>query len=819
MSSHTRRGIGRRRRALLLTAATPAGQAAGAAGAGAKPQAVPRSQWLFEPKHGLAIVRKKLKYGELLREIRQGRVRDVLFFDNDHLMENEEDFTPVEGPCLVLFRDGHVEQAYIPPYDVRMQCAMETHGVRADRIATPMTAKDYKLYVPVGRVTKTFLTALPIIALGVAYAATQFAAFLKGDLDDRKKILAADIRKEKELEMQREADDLAMEARTLATMGWSVEEIVAELKRINVPFNLEYVTKLVAEERAKAAGAAKGPVYTYNTEAEQQAEALRKAKEAPSGEASDFDKAAEFGRLRTVKVQQAAAQDDTEREVAQEMAVRMRQAQRNMKGVKLQYTEAGRITFDDVAGIGDAKVELMEVVDFFLKPERFRRSGAKIPKGVLLCGPPGTGKTLLARAVAGEARVAFLSLNASEFVEMFVGVGASRVRDLFSQARTLAPAIIFVDEIDAVGRVRGGAMGNDERDQTLNQLLSEMDGFSARSAVIVMAATNRRDVLDPALTRPGRFDRIIYVGKPDFEGRIEILKVHLEKRLEDGRRRPHTLTEEQLHAMSFETREFSGAMLASLVNSAALAAGRSGREAVTFDDLEQALEEERLGPRREPYSDDRSMRLAVQEGATALVCSLLPAIEPVVLVTIVPREKYPLGQTVCKVNEQRERTRMFTRRYLEEQLLTVLAGRAAEELVYGLDEVSTINQRRLIMARRIVTKLVAAAAMSDAPVVGPRTLTQPYDMGGRTLLQVFPRRYTNEMQYGANVEMERLLNEAAGNVRALLQRNRAALDVIVSTLTVKGAGSLSGDEVRAIVREHGCPEDLRWLQEEAASFM
>jgi ATP-dependent metalloprotease FtsH len=401
-----------------------------------------------------------------------------------------------------------------------------------------------------------------------------------------------------------------------------------------------------------------------------------------------------------------------------ERARTLKAAQAALKGVKLQYTDAAEaVFFEDVAGIGDAKVELQEVVDFFRKPERFRASGSRIPRGVLLCGPPGTGKTLLARAVAGEAGVGFLSLNASEVVEMFVGVGASRVRDLFATARAMAPAIIFIDEIDSVGRLRGGAQGNDERDQTLNQMLSEMDGFDSGASVIVMAATNRKDILDPALVRPGRFDRSVLVPLPDYQGRIEILRVHLG-------RRPHDPGMD-LHEVAFETRQYSGAQLANLVNIAATVAAAAGREEIVGGDLVRALEEERLGPARAPYGEPARRRLAVMEGATALACTLLPAIEPVAVVTIAPREKHPLGQTVVTANEGRELTQVFTRRYLEEQLVTVLAGRAAEEAVYGADGMSTIQQRRLVLARRIAAKLVVSAAMAGGEALGPRTLSSP----------------------------------------------------------------------------------------------
>ncbi len=489
---------------------------------------------------------------------------------------------------------------------------------------------------------------------------------------------------------------------------------------------------------------------------------------------------------------------------------KLKAAQRQLKGVKLQYTEAAEaVFFEDVAGIGDAKVELQEVVDFFRKPERFRASGAKIPRGVLLVGPPGTGKTLLARAVAGEAGVAFLSLNASEFVEMFVGVGAARVRDLFSTARAMAPAIVFIDEVDSVGRVRGGAQGNDERDQTLNQMLSEMDGFDGGAQVVVMAATNRKDILDPALVRPGRFDRTVLVPLPDYAGRIEVLKVHLARRAHD----PAI----DLHEVAFETRQFSGAQLANLVNMAATAAGEAGRESVTAPDLLAALEHDRVGAARARYGPAARRRLAVMEGATALACTLLPAIERVQRVTVEPREKFPLGQTVVAAAEGRELTQLFTRRYLEEQLLTVLAGRAAEELIYGADEMSTIHQRRLVLARRIAAKLVVSSGMAPGPEIGPRALSAPRPGGGRAVAQLVPRFVPPSAAVAADDRMAALLAAAYAEAGALLARNRGALDALVEALLARG--TLDGDEVRALVEAHGAAEDLAAREAERGEFL
>jgi len=747
-------------------------------------------------------VRQKISYSELLRDIRTEKVKEVSWFTGLPAGDSY-----LEGPCLVIYKDGTVKQSCVPSVDRRIPFAMESHKVVASLV--PPTPREIFAPAPVAPsefVVDIFSKVIPFAALLLVYAAATYAAYLKGDAEDRKKLRQKD-RMEKEMQKMEEKEDvLANEATTMALMGVGVEEICTSLDRLGVPYEradieaeVENARKKNLEIAAKESQRA-GPELIFNSKAAEQAAYNRQAKkDNEDAEKDQMEEAEQFLKMSTVKVQKAKTKPKQE-----ELRQKMRAAQRRMKGVNLQYMKDETVLFDDVAGIGAAKEELMEVVDFFLKPERFRESGSRIPKGVLLCGPPGTGKTLLARAVAGEAGVAFLSLNASEFVEMFVGVGASRVRDLFSQARALAPAIVFIDEIDAVGRIRGGAQGNDERDQTLNQMLSEMDGFDADSGVIVMAATNRKDVLDPALIRPGRFDRIILVDRPDFNGRIDILKVHLD-------RRPYA-ADVDLRELAFETQRFSGAQLANLVNTASMIAGRDARESVTHRDLEEALDLERLGPKRRQYGEVMRRRMAVQEAATGLVCTLLPAIEPVLSISIIPREQYPMGQTVLKVNEARELNRQFTRRYLEEQLLTVLAGRAAEELTYGFDELSSVNQRRLVTARRIVTKLVVSAAMTDNPGIGPRTVSVPYYPGGRTLFQIVPDRvsgYTHEVVEG---EMYSMLNDGFAKVKDMLARNRTAFDKLVQMLLEKE--EISGDEVRDVLEELGDAGDLEWRNKE-----
>ena len=750
---------------------------------------------MYEPKYGLPVVRQQLNYSQLLRAVREEQVEEILFFTH-------RSFSGLEGPCLVSLRDGSTAKAIIPPDDARISYAMETHGVKGRRLPIAPTAVELTPAKPMAAAISNFLTnVLPYLAVAAVYVATTYVKWQKGDAADRIKIKKREEDEKRRKEEEDRADRFLLDAEILAGQGWSVDAIMDKMGRAGVTVDRDQVEMVVARVHTDPDDV-KTPFFNQDSEQQLADEAaFREKMREAAAETDPNAQAEEFRKMKTVRIQKA--QDPSKMR-------KLKAAQRQLKGVKLQYTDAQEaVFFDDVAGIGDAKVELQEVVDFFTKPERFRASGSKIPRGVLLCGPPGTGKTLLARAVAGEAGVSFLSLNASEFVEMFVGVGASRVRDLFSTARSMAPAIIFIDEIDSVGRIRGGAKGNDERDQTLNQMLSEMDGFDSDSQVIVMAATNRKDILDPALIRPGRFDRSVFVPLPDYNGRIEILKVHLSTRAHDP-----TI---DLHEIAFETRQYSGAQLANLVNLAATVAGLAGREEIFTDDMMKALENERLGPVRTSYGEKARQRLSVMEGATALLCTLLPAIEPVTSVTIQPREKYPLGQTIVKANEGRELTQAFTRRYLKEQMLTVLAGRAAEEVVYGADELTTMQQRRLVLARRIATKLVVSSGMEQGEEIGPRTLSIPKAQGSRSLLQLVPRFTPPELQAAANQRMGDLLAASYEEAKAMLVRNRAALDRISAVLMEKN--SMSGEEVRRIVEEVGCRSDLHRRTAEKSLFL
>ena len=429
-----------------------------------------------------------------------------------------------------------------------------------------------------------------------------------------------------------------------------------------------------------------------------------------------------------------------------------------------------KVTFADVAGADEEKAELQELVDFLREPQKFIDLGARIPKGVLLVGPPGTGKTLLARAVAGEAGVKFLSISGSDFVELYVGVGASRVRDLFDQAKKESPAIVFIDEIDAVGRQRGAGLGggHDEREQTLNQLLVEMDGFAANEGVIVLAATNRQDILDPALLRPGRFDRQVYVGRPDMKGREEILRVHT-------RNKP--LAEDvDLREIARETTGFTGADLENLMNEAALRAARRDQPFITLADIQESVIKVIAGPEkksRAQIEEDRRIT-AYHEAGHAVVSHALPTQDPVHQITIVPRGQ-AAGMTINRPQEDRSHV---TRQRLVETLSTLLGGRAAEETALGFVCTGAVSdlQRCTEIARDMVTKY----GMSEK--LGNVTFSTGHDevFIGRSMAQAKP--YSEATAALIDSEVKALIDAAFDRSREILARDRDKLELVARFL-------------------------------------
>jgi cell division protease FtsH len=458
---------------------------------------------------------------------------------------------------------------------------------------------------------------------------------------------------------------------------------------------------------------------------------------------------------------------------------------------RLLSTQQKKVTFKDVAGVDEAKEELHEIIEFLREPQKFQKLGGRIPKGVLLVGPPGTGKTLLARAIAGEANVPFFSISGSDFVEMFVGVGASRVRDLFEQGKKNAPCIIFIDEIDAVGRHRGAGLGggHDEREQTLNQLLVEMDGFESNEGVILIAATNRPDVLDPALLRPGRFDRRVVVPRPDVGGREAILKVHTKK---------IPLAEDvDISVLARGTPGFSGADLANLVNEAALLAARQNRKQVIMVDFEASKDKVLMGPERKSLilSEEEKQNTAYHEGGHALVASLVPLADPIHKVTIIPRGM-ALGVTMQLPLDDKH---TYTRDYLEAQLTIMMGGRAAEEIF--LNHITTGAGNDIEQATELARRMVCEFGMSD---LGPLAYgkNQQEIFLGRDLST--HRDFSEATAIKIDQEVKKFVENGYQRAKTILTENREALLRIAQALLVREV--LDASEVRLLIEGKPLPE-------------
>jgi cell division protease FtsH len=459
---------------------------------------------------------------------------------------------------------------------------------------------------------------------------------------------------------------------------------------------------------------------------------------------------------------------------------------------RLLTDATSKVTFDDVAGVDEAKEELEEIIDFLKDPQRFQRLGGKIPKGVLLMGPPGTGKTLLARAIAGEANVPFFSISGSDFVEMFVGVGASRVRDLFEQGKKHAPCIIFIDEIDAVGRHRGAGLGggHDEREQTLNQLLVEMDGFESNEGVILIAATNRPDVLDPALTRPGRFDRQVVVPNPDIKGREGILKVH-------SKNIP-VADDVELEIVARGTPGFSGADLANLVNEAALLAARKDRASVTMDDFEDAKDKVLMGTERRSMiiSDEEKRITAYHEAGHTLVAKMIPGADPIHKVTIIPRGR-ALGLTQQLPIDERH---TYPKDYLTDRIAILLGGRVAEEIVLKMQTTGAGND--IERATELARKMVCEWGMSGE--MGPLSFGKKEEQIflGREIAQ--HRDYSESTAIKIDDEVKKLVSEAHDRTTDILTENLDFLHKLAVALLEREV--LGGEEIDMIIHGEKLPE-------------
>ncbi len=455
---------------------------------------------------------------------------------------------------------------------------------------------------------------------------------------------------------------------------------------------------------------------------------------------------------------------------------------------KLLTERHGRVTFEDVAGVDEAKSDLQEIVEFLRDPQKFQRLGGRIPRGALLVGPPGTGKTLLARAIAGEANVPFFTISGSDFVEMFVGVGASRVRDMFDQAKKNAPCIIFIDEIDAVGRHRGAGLGggNDEREQTLNQLLVEMDGFEANEGIILIAATNRPDVLDPALLRPGRFDRQIVVPNPDVAGREKILRVHM--------RKVPLAPDVDAKTIARGTPGFSGADLANLVNEAALLAARRNKRLVTQQEFEDSKDKVMMGAERRSMimTEEEKLATAYHEAGHALVNLLVPGNDPLHKVTIIPRGR-ALGVTMSLP----ERDKLsYSKQWCEARIATMFGGRVAEQLIYGEDHLNTGASSDIMQATELARRMVTEWGMSEK--LGPLRYNENQQevFLGHAITQ--RQNMSEETAKVIDEEIRRIVTEGEKKAREVLSANRDKLEAITQALMEYE--TISGEEVQGLMR-------------------
>jgi len=456
---------------------------------------------------------------------------------------------------------------------------------------------------------------------------------------------------------------------------------------------------------------------------------------------------------------------------------------------KFQMEPNTGVKFDDVAGVDEAKQDFQEVVEFLKRPEKFTAVGAKIPKGVLLVGPPGTGKTLLAKAIAGEAGVPFFSISGSEFVEMFVGVGASRVRDLFKKAKENAPCIVFIDEIDAVGRSRGTGVGggNDEREQTLNQLLTEMDGFEGNTGVIVVAATNRVDILDAALLRPGRFDRQVTVDVPDLKGRVEILKVHA--------RNKQLAEEVSLQEIALRTPGFSGADLSNLLNEAAILTGRRNKEVVSLKEIDDSVDRIVAGMEGTPMTDSKAKSLvAYHEIGHAICATLTPGHDAVQKVTLIPRGQAK-GLTWFLPNDDPS---LISKSQLQARVVGALGGRAAEEVIFGKDEVTTGASGDLQQVSSMAKQMVTNFGMSD---IGPWSLQDPSAASGDMVMRMMAKNSMSEkLLEDIDAAVKKISDEGYKDALRIIRENREMIDVICEELCI--VETMSGDRFREIVSQY-----------------
>jgi len=682
-----------------------------------------------------------------------------------------------------VYQDGRVAYCQVAPYNTEVYDLTQVVGLEIKPTMPEPASHTLAAVGDRASAVKTFIAGYGLPSLGVftVWAIVFYMQRFRGDWEDRQKIL--ELERAEEAQRQAEKGDPRI----------AVLEEVYEKLDVNDPQR----DTIKREIRNRKAAIARRNMDKKDASA-------KAAEGDQMGAANAFMKVG----VKVVKKKKKSAVDDEEGEEGEEVEEEESEKKTTKKGAKKGRVntkmklrdESETVTFDDVAGIGTAKVELQEVVDFFLKPEKFKASGSKVPKGVLLTGPPGCGKTLLARAVAGEAGATFFSLAASEFVEMFVGVGAARVRDLFTQAKKQAPSIIFIDELDAVGRPRGGGgSGNDERDQTLNQLLVELDGFGSDTQIVCIAATNRVDVLDKALVRAGRFDRKIVIPKPDYNGRKEILQVH-------AKNKP-VAPDIDWNLVSGETEGFSGAALASVVNIAALQAAKKSRSQITMEDFQTALEVETLGKvLPQGLGEENERRLALIHAASAVALRLLcKDMIDLSYVTIVARETNAEGQVAIAENPIALRPGAFTKGFLRRHLRSCLIPSVAEQLVYGFDNCTKVAAPYNARAREIATFFVNNAGFSDeegsefAYMPTGHIIEKNDFLGGNREEYMLPGT-TFDRYAAADRETRRLMEAQYAAAQRFVEKQRPAIEALQAVIMEKK--TVQAEELLAIIDEN-----------------